>query len=114
MSRFDTLKPQTQEENMIDVYKEYESIEEVGTWDYDWTIGALLRKKDDDTLWFGVDSGCSCTSFGDGLDVEDLAPVKNWQEAVELAKAEISYGDSKMFTDEEVYEFAKRLAEANR
>jgi hypothetical protein len=95
---------------MINVYDDYDVVEEIGTWDYDWTIGALLREKSTGNLFFGVDGGCSCTGFGDGLDAEDLTPVKNWQEAVELAKHHVRYGDSKTFTDEEVYEFAKRLA----
>lgn len=79
---------------------EYEIIEEVGEWDYDWQIGALLRDANGD-LFFAVDSGCSCVGYGDGLEQEDLRKVANKAEAVELAK--------ECFTESEVYEFAKRL-----
>lgn len=79
----------------------YETIEECGEWDYDWTIGALLRDSEGNLYW-AVDSGCSCTSFGDGIDDDELTPVKSWHEAVELAK--------ETFSESEVYEFAKRLA----
>lgn len=95
---------------MLNIYDDYEVVEEIGQWAYDWTIGALLRDKATGELFFGVDSGCSCTGFGDGLDREDLIPVKNWQQAVEEAKKYLGYGDTPVFTESEVYEFAKRLA----
>ena len=79
---------------------EYEIIAEVGDWDYEWQIGALLRASNGD-LFFAVDSGCSCVGYGDNLEQEDLHKVANPAEAVELAK--------ETFTDSEVYEFAKRL-----
>lgn len=79
---------------------DYEILEEVGEWDYDWTIGALLRASNGD-LFYAVDSGCSCVGYGDGLEQEDLHKVATPAEAVELAK--------EVFTDSEVYEFAKRL-----
>ena len=85
----------------------YETIAEVGEWDYSWHIGALIKVKSDDRLMFVTDSGCSCYGFMDGLSSEEGLEeygqtVKNWQEAVELAK------DS--FEISEVVEFAANLA----
>lgn len=93
---------------MLDMRK-YETVEEIGEWDYSWTIGALLRDTSGQ-LYFTVDSGCSCTSFGEGIDEGDLIAVASWQEAVEQAKTYSFYGGSPTFSDVEVYEFAKRLA----
>jgi hypothetical protein len=69
--------------------------------DYGFHEGVIFRGEDGSLYWF-EDSGCSCYSFGENLDtLSDLTPVKNWQEAVELAK------DS--FKDDDVFEFADRL-----
>lgn len=81
-----------------------EIIEEVGEWDYSWTIGALMRSESGD-LYYAVDSGCSCTSFGDAwTSLDELTPVKSWHAAVELAKED--------FSESEVVTFAERLMKA--
>lgn len=67
----------------------------------DWHEGAILSGPDGQLYWY-EDSGCSYNSFGEGLNsLSDLTPVKNWQEAVDLAK------DG--FSDEDVFDFANRL-----
>lgn len=82
--------------------KDLEIIEEIGEWDYSWTIGAAMR--DEAGNWFfAVDSGCSCVSFGDGIDESDLVACKSPHDVVEAAK-KVDY-----FGDEEVVNFAERL-----
>ena len=86
--------------------KNYEVIEEIGEWSYDWHIGALLRRKTDNTLWWVAESGCSCVAFLDETSEQDLTPVQSWAQAVEQAKQE--------FPDVEVVEFAQRLMNWSR
>lgn len=78
----------------------FEKLEECGEWDYDWTIGYLMRR-DDGALYWGVTSGCSCNDFDENIDESELVSVANWQAAVEEAKA--------TFSDNDVAEFASRL-----
>jgi hypothetical protein len=82
--------------------KELEVIEEIGEWDYDWTIGAAMRDEAG-KLFFAVDSGCSCVGFGDGIDESDLVACDTLAETVEAAKACGQFGD------EQVVNFADRL-----
>jgi len=82
--------------------KTLEVIEEIGEWDYDWTIGAAMR--DEAGNWFfAVDSGCSCVGFGDGIDESDLVACASPHDVVEAAKKDGIFGD------EEVVNFAERL-----
>lgn len=85
--------------------KKYRVVEETGQYDYEWHIVALLADEEGN-LFYAEDSGCSCSSFGEYLTTADLTPVKDWQEAVELAKAAV---DGYHLTDVEVFEFADRL-----
>ena len=81
------------------VFEVVESINE--DWGYDWHDGAIYRDADGQLYWY-EDSGCSCSYFGEDLNsVDDLTPIANWQEAVELAKAD--------FPEAQVFEFASRL-----
>jgi hypothetical protein len=91
------------EEAMLKVgERELEVIEEIGEWDYSWTIGAAMR--DEAGKWFfAVDSGCSCNGFGDDLVEDDLVECESPHDVVEAAKACGRFGD------EEVVNFADRL-----
>jgi hypothetical protein len=86
--------------------KTFDVVAEVGEYGYDWGVIALLRDSDGN-LFFAQDSGCSCTSFGEDMILDELTQVKNWQEAVELAKEAAK--DSYYVTDVHVVEFADRL-----
>lgn len=87
----------------------YEEVDGVGNGGYDWEEFKILRKKETGDLFVAYASGCSCTSWAEEVSEEDLIPVKNWQEAVEVAKTHISdrYGD---ITEADVFEMAERLA----
>lgn len=85
--------------------KKYRVVDQTGQYDYEWHIAALLEDEEGN-LFYAEDSGCSCSYFGEALDASDLIPVKNWQEAVELAKASV---EDYFLTDKEVFEFANRL-----
>ena len=72
---------------------------------YDWNEGQLMRHKESGVLFFGRDSGCSCSGFGDHLYVEDLIQVDNWHSAVDVAKDE-------GFTEGAIVEFAQACMDA--
>jgi hypothetical protein len=83
--------------------QKFEVVDQItDNWDsYDWHEAAILRGPDGKLYWY-EDSGCSCSYFGMDLnEISDLTPIKNWQEAVDLAK------DS--FDEADVFEFANRL-----
>src|SRR3546814_9002263 len=44
----------------------------------------LFRSGDDGFMYVGSDSGCSCYTFGDGLD--EIERVSSWQEAASRAR----------------------------
>lgn len=83
--------------------KELEVIEEVGEWDYSWTIGALLREPATGLFFFLCDSGCSCTYFGMDVTEEDLVLLRIPSDAVGEAR-------KCSFSDEEVCTFSQRIA----
>jgi hypothetical protein len=76
----------------------YDVVAKAGDYDYSWTEAAILRDADG-ALFYAFGSGCSCYSFDDNVEVPDLVPVKSWQEAVQLAKSDL--------TDNEVVSLAE-------
>lgn len=89
--------------------KKYGVVAETGQYDYEWHIVALLQD-DEGNLFYAEDSGCSCSSFADGMTTKDLTAVKHWSEAVELAKTSI---DGYHLTEDEVAKFAETLMKAS-
>jgi hypothetical protein len=83
----------------------FEILEEIGDYDYEWHIGALLRGVDG-ALFFAEASGCSCYDFKETLEPNDIKPVSNWQAAVEMSK--------ESFDEGEVATFAEKLLAADR
>lgn len=80
-------------------YELVASIDEDLGWE--WHTGAILRDAEGKLFWYS-DSGCSCNYYGDYPPVrEDMTEIKNWQEAVELAKEE--------FPESDVFDFANSL-----
>lgn len=84
----------------------FEILQEIGEYDYEWHIGALLRGLDDGALFFAEAAGCSCYNFNESVEPDDLKPVRNWQEAVEISKGSFDDGD--------VATFAERLLATER
>lgn len=61
----------------------FDTIEESGVYDYSWHEIALVRWEATGQLYFGENSGCSCSCFWDG---PTLTPVASWQEWAKLAQ----------------------------
>ena len=91
---------------MTDILNDFDQVARCGEYDYSWTEGALWRHKSEPILLWGVTSGCSCNSYEENIEPEDLVLVDSWQDAVDLAKSD--------FTDREVCDFAEQLMKVVR
>jgi hypothetical protein len=49
----------------------FESIDTAGSYEYDMFV--VWKKLNDNTLWWDIDSGCSCPT---PFDIHDLKPIK--------------------------------------
>lgn len=86
-----------------EILDDFEQVARCGEYDYSWTEGILWRHKTTNLLLWGTTGGCSCNSYEENIEAEDLILVESWQDAVDLARDD-------GFTDAEIADFVAEVS----